>query len=110
MKAITPQEARASQAQGKAIPDFVLGIVNALIEKHYKKSGFAIELREITAEILKHEGLTDESQLPKDWKRWLDFEPVYRSQGWNVFYDKPGYNEDSYPSRFQFSVKPRDEE
>lgn len=33
--------------------------------------------------------------------RLLDVEDVFRSQGWKVEYDKPGYNE-SYPATFTF--------
>lgn len=33
---------------------------------------------------------------------WLDIEEIYRSVGWKVVYDKPGYNE-MYEATFTFS-------
>jgi len=35
---------------------------------------------------------------------WLDVEPIYREVGWNVEYDKPGYNE-TYEASFKFTRK-----
>lgn len=35
---------------------------------------------------------------------WLDFEVVYEEAGWDVVYDKPGYNE-SYGANFTFKAK-----
>ena len=40
--------------------------------------------------------------------RWLDVEDVYRSVGWEVEYDKPGYNE-TYPAVFRFKMRDKDE-
>ncbi len=37
-------------------------------------------------------------------KGWLDVEPIFKKAGWDVEYDKPGYNE-SYPATFKFSRK-----
>ena len=34
---------------------------------------------------------------------WLDVEPLYEKRGWNVEYDKPGYNE-TYDAMFIFST------
>ena len=36
--------------------------------------------------------------------KWLDVEPLYRSNGWTVIYDKPAYNEDYEPT-FEFKAK-----
>lgn len=33
--------------------------------------------------------------------RWLDVELIYENCGWNITYDKPGYNE-TYPATFTF--------
>jgi hypothetical protein len=35
-------------------------------------------------------------------KHYLDFEDVYRKQGWKVYFDRPGFNE-SYTATFTFS-------
>ncbi len=34
---------------------------------------------------------------------WLEVEPLFRLSGWDVAYDKPGYNE-TYPATFKFTV------
>lgn len=34
--------------------------------------------------------------------RWLDVEPIFRDAGWQVFYDKPAYNE-SYEPYWKFT-------
>lgn len=33
---------------------------------------------------------------------WLEIEEVFRAAGWDVEYDKPGYNE-TYPATFTFT-------
>ncbi len=38
-------------------------------------------------------------------KGWLDVETLYEENGWDVEYDKPGFNE-SYPATFTFSRSP----
>ena len=35
---------------------------------------------------------------------WLNIETVYEDAGWDVYYDKPGYNEDYKPS-YTFTKK-----
>ncbi len=35
---------------------------------------------------------------------WLNIESVYEDAGWDVYYDKPGFNEDYEPS-FHFTKK-----
>ena len=35
---------------------------------------------------------------------WLDIEPLFRKEGWSVFYDKPGYNE-TYTAFWNFSKR-----
>lgn len=97
MKPISPNDVVAPE-----IPDFVIDIVNRLIRQNYqsRRKCSVIEQREIVKEI---KALINIYGLEFDIK-WLDFEEMYRNAGWNVEYDKPGYNE-SYEATFKFTKK-----
>jgi len=41
-------------------------------------------------------------------KRYFDIEEIYRQVGWEVYYDRPAYNEDYKPT-FIFSKRARRE-
>lgn len=97
MKPISPDDVIVPD-----IPDFVIDIVNRLIRQNYqsRRKCSVIEQREIVKEI---KVLINIYGLEFDIK-WLDFEELYRNAGWNVEYDKPGYNE-SYEATFKFTKK-----
>lgn len=97
MKPISPDDIVAPE-----IPNFVIDIVNRLIRQNYqsRRKCSIIEQREIVKEI---KATINANDLAFDIK-WLDFEELYRSVGWNVEYDKPGYNE-SYEATFKFTKK-----
>ena len=97
MKPISPNDVVAPE-----IPDFVIDIVNRLIRQNYqsRRKCSIIEQREIVKEI---KALINIYGLEFNIK-WLDFEELYRNAGWNVEYDKPGYNE-SYEATFKFTKK-----
>lgn len=85
------------------IPDYVIESFNELIAKHFDGSSSTIKQDEVMSVIL--------SKMPEGSKRqdvydnnWLDVEDIFRAAGWQVTYDKPGYNE-SYPATFEFSPK-----
>jgi len=48
-----------------------------------------------------HRGLTRQGMYDKGW---MDVEDAYRKAGWDVDFDKPGYNE-TYEANFTFSKK-----
>lgn len=78
------------------IPDFVIEAVNELIQENMDSCQYATILQKTIKERI----LTKTDQ---DFKfSWLDFEQLYRAEGWSVEYDKPGYNE-SYEAYFKFS-------
>ena len=96
--AIKPQDAyRQHKVEViKAIPDFVIEAVNALlIEKmSHPNVTLTIYQKEVRSAIAK----TNVDNIPWDQK-WLDFEDIYRNQGWQVSYNKVHYSEtgdDSY--------------
>jgi hypothetical protein len=47
----------------------------------------------------RNRGLTRQGMYDKGW---MDVEDVYQKAGWEVEFDKPGYNED-YEANFKFS-------
>lgn len=104
IKAITPAE--AANAHATNIPDFVIEVVNKLISSAFSGSNsFVITQKRIVEEIIK-----DNHNIPHISSRlifdnnWLDFEPLFEKAGWDVEFDKPGYNE-SYEVFFRFTPK-----
>lgn len=82
----------------KSIPDFVIEAVNELInEKYVENCSFDIR------QGLIKDRIKSKTSEDFDWA-WMDFEPLYRAEGWRVEYDKPGYNE-SYEAYYRFSPK-----
>lgn len=93
VKPLSPQDL----AGRLCIPDFVIEAVNELLRKHYDGHGCTITLKEVEAAI--------EKAKPQEavWqKNWLNFETLFRENGWSVDYDQPGYNE-TYAAHYRFS-------
>lgn len=89
----------------KFIPDFIIETVNKLIVEKWDGEK-AIILQDDIMDIVS----SNDPDIDKPSRRevfdkgWLDFEPLYRERGWNVEYDKPGYNE-FYKANFIFKLK-----
>ena len=104
MKPITPSEvAKARQA---TLPDFVIRAFNECIVAGWEANAGASVFNQddVVRLIIQYGG----ERVPHGRQqifneRWLDVEDVYRQRGWDVKYDKPGYNED-YPATFTFTV------
>lgn len=99
-KVISPDEINFEDS----IPEFVIEAVNNILKKEYRGDSVTILQKEIMTEVM---NLRTDLSLSKEdiyKNHWLDFEPLFRKNGWNVSYDKPGYNE-SYEARFTFSKK-----
>ena len=100
-KPISPDE--ISKAKIQYFPSFVFEAVNMLLAAKFSNSSATILQKDIKAKIFE--------LAPEDFKSadiyklgWLNFEEVYESQGWEVTYDKPAYNE-TYDANFTFKVK-----
>jgi hypothetical protein len=101
IKPISPAEAKEQIIQN--FPDFVIQAVNNCINKNYfNKGSFSIKQEEIITEILNvaPEGTTRGEIFEK---HWLDFEPIYRKEGWSIQYDSPAFNE-NYDAFYKFKV------
>lgn len=95
---ITP--IKALQAKQESIPDFVIEAFNELIIKGMNTSGsVCIKQKDVVALITSKQQISSNAIYSSGW---LDVENIYRSAGWNVEYDSPGYNE-SYDATFTFS-------
>lgn len=105
VKAITPQEVLASPE--KAIPYFVIEAINNLIQASFRNGSATIMQDDAVQAILENVpgfmGMTRQEIFEAGY---LDFEEVYRKQGWIVIHDRPGFNE-SYKPYYRFTVNSR---
>jgi hypothetical protein len=106
MKVFTPEDVRINS---KYIPDFVYDVFNHLLtEKWNNGKPIIISQEEVVNRIIcKHNWLFDDIEISRQEifeHHWLDVEPEYRNAGWNVEFDKPGYNE-SYKAFYTFTPK-----
>jgi len=105
---ITPEEVVEKQEQ--IIPEEVFQAFNNLIAKNWNGSRSTFKKEDAIQEILKTPPKLLTCKPPAGKRqtiiseRWLDIETVYRSAGWKVVYDAPGYNE-NYDATFEFSKK-----
>jgi len=90
-KPLSPSE--AFDLKQKVIPDKVIDIINEMILENFNGGIATLQQAELVRRM--------KARLEDFQERWLDFEDVYRKQGWKVTYDKPGYNE-TYPAIFVF--------
>lgn len=88
----------------KIIPQVVIEAVNNLLKKKYRglEKSFNVKEKEIIEEIMRLDSDMIREDLYKN--HWLDFEEIYRNNGWKVEYDKPHYT-DNYDAYFTFTVK-----
>lgn len=81
------------------VPDDVIKAFNDLIALAFDGTSAVVYQDEVVEAIIA-KGLARNGKEITD-QHWLDIEPVYRVAGWNVSYDKPGFNE-SYRPYFTF--------
>jgi len=103
VRPIRPDE--VENAREKTFPDAVFESFNQLIIKHFSRGSITIKQEDVVA-LMVEKGLNREEIFAK---RWLDVERAYRSVGWKVSHDKPGYNE-SYPAIFIFDRLPKNDQ
>lgn len=100
IKPLSPSEILVEQKN--SIPDFVIESVNALLKQHVSMGHATIRQDDIIAEIIKHYPSTSRQMIFNNG--WLNFESLYEDAGWEVSYDRPGYNE-TYAATFDFKDK-----
>jgi hypothetical protein len=96
VKPITPEEAADNKAD--LLPARVISAWNEVITKNFNGTSSTFTQDEIV-QVISSKMKCPVEQCYK--MKWLDVEPMYRRYGWDVTYDKPGYNE-SYSATFIF--------
>ena len=94
---IKPSEVTTVKAS--YIPDGVFEAFNTLIVENMDGNTARVKQCDVVARITLK--LNCERQVVFD-KGWLEIEDVYREVGWDVEYDKPGFNE-NYDAFFKFT-------
>lgn len=82
------------------IPEPVFDVVNSLLVKAGNTFRKVIYQDDVVA-ALEARGFPRQDLFKNNW---LDFENFYEVNGWDVTYDKPGYNE-SYRAHWVFETK-----
>ncbi len=100
IKPISPSE--IINNLGKIIPPIVIQAVNNLLTKNYRGSQVTILQDDIVNEIISLDSAYTKDEIYGN--KMLDFEEIYRKNGWSVEYDKPGYNE-TYSASFKFKKR-----
>lgn len=98
---IRPSE--IAEAKKKLIPPEIFEVVNELLVLRSTggRSSINITQNEIIEKVLSKLNI-DRTELFSNG--YLNFEEAYREYGWEVYYDKPCYNE-SYDAFFKFTPK-----
>lgn len=102
-KPIKPEEILDRKAD--VIPDAMFQAINELIALNWNGNEAKFrqdDLIERYLEIIGENNLQSSRDIIFK-NHYLDFEDIYRREGWNVRYDKPAYNED-YPATFEFKI------
>jgi hypothetical protein len=95
---IKPSEVRALKTE--SIPEKVFEVFNALIAAAWDGRSATVRQDQALTRIAMALDV-DTSQVFA--RHLLDIEESYRAAGWDVHYDKPGYNE-TYEATFRFTL------
>lgn len=96
VKPISPDELIAQKK--KEFPSIVIKVVNRLLKEKWDGKEARIMQDDIIKYIVQNSNYTKNEIFDK---HLLDFEDVYRDQGWKVTYDSPAYCE-TYDAYFLF--------
>lgn len=96
IKPISPDEVK----EGVAFPSVVIESFNRILQEKTVNGEARFTQDEVIA-LMVGRGL-ERSRIFSEGL--LNVEDIYRATGWEVYYDKPGYNE-SYPAYFIFRKK-----
>jgi hypothetical protein len=99
-KPIKPGDVEAAQAS--TFPGEVFDAFNELIAENYSGGRAAFKQKDAVARIKQKLLLVEEGEIFR--RGWLNVEPAYRNEGWDVEYDAPGYCE-SYAATYTFKKR-----
>ena len=97
MKPLKPSEVVEKKLE--KLPDEVIDAFNEMIALHWNGSYSKFKQEDVVNLILKKMDMERGDIFDS---HYLDVEDIYRSEGWNVEYDKPAYYE-TYSATFEFS-------
>lgn len=86
---LRPEEAAAHKLT--TLPDGVIEVFDDLIAEHYN-GHYATFAQAVVVQRLLQAGVAGSSEEVFA-RHMLDVEPVYQQAGWEVRYEKPGFNE-----------------
>ncbi len=95
MPAIRPNDLDLVPRKAALMPEAVFEAFNDLIASGWDGYQSRVLQNEVADLITKKRQLEGIAAVREDVfsNNWLDIEPIYRAAGWEVTYDKPGYNE-----------------
>jgi hypothetical protein len=99
VKPLSPKDLKKNL--DKAIPSFVITAVNKLLKKDFRGGEVIIMKKDLMSEIKKIKEISDNELYDN---KWLDFEPIFRKNGWNVTFESPDRGE-SFDDYFKFKPK-----
>lgn len=99
---IKPENIRVEKI--KKIPGEVFEAFNEVLVRNMVTPNSKVSIRQDEVIALIQEKLVC-SWGDIDAGKWLNIEEAYRLYGWDVTYDKPGYNE-TYPATYTFTPRP----
>lgn len=98
---IRPEDIAARKAV--VLPAEVIEVFNDLIALAYAGRSATVTQEDAVNEIATRLSISRTAVFDRNL---LDIELVYQAAGWDVTYDKPGFNE-SYPAAFTFARRSR---
>jgi len=104
VKPISPSE--VLEKKRDSMPEEMLEAVNELIVKKWNGREATFKQDDVLDLYFAKKGENNISMNRTKVfdNHWMDFEDIYRKEGWSVEYDKPAYNE-SYDATFTFKKK-----
>ena len=96
---IDPNEIQGEK--NKTIPDKVIAIWNEMLIEKWKGYSVTIKQDDAVERIAKTPDIPRNDVFKLDY---LEIEDIFRKAGWEVYYDKPGFNESGY-AIFRFTKK-----
>lgn len=90
--------------QASVIPKEVFDVFNEAIATKWSGASANIVQEDVIPDIIAALGWSADDRQAVFDNGYLNIEEAYRSVGWNVLYDKPGYNE-SYKANWHFTRK-----
>jgi acyl carrier protein phosphodiesterase len=99
IKPIKPNEIQ--KIKNSKIPEWIINIVNEMLIEKWDGREARFTLKEVMNAVMAvaPEGMTREHIYNN---HWMDFEDLYRQEGWKVEFDKAAYNED-YDDFYRFT-------